>query len=716
MRAGHGLIHPDDIAQVQESIALSARTMQPWHAEFRVRNPVRGELWVEGHSVPRREADGGILWHGFVHDITQRKRAEEALRVSEARLRQAAEAAQTGTWDQDLKANTLFLSPSLEKLMGYEPGTFPGTPGAFLELLHPDSIEAHVTAQQQARKGDGFFQAELHFRLRDGEERWGLVRGQMLLDAQGEPCRMVGTHIEITERKLSEIALRASEERFRAVVESAPDGICLQAEGRFVYVNGPAARMFGAASPSDLLGRSFLERFHPDDRLRVQQWIRVLNEERRPVPLARERYVRLDGAVFDAEVTAAPFDHQGRHGALIFFRDVTDRKRLEDQLRQAQKMEGVGQLAGGIAHDFNNILTAMMMQLELLQAHSKQSVELCDGLGELMTQAQRAASLTRQLLLFSRRSVMHVEPLSLNDVVENLLKMLRRLIGENIKLDWHGASQLPPIPADAGMLEQLLMNLVVNARDAMPKGGRIVIGTEALVLDPLDTQSHPQARPGSFVCLSVADTGCGMDEITQSRIFEPFFTTKEEGKGTGLGLATVYGIVSQHNGWISVQSKVAHGTVFRVFLPASNVRASHPMTTAAEPVRGGSETILLVEDDLAVRRTVGTFLRRWGYHVLEASNGLEAAQVWQARATEIDLLYTDMIMPEGITGVELAESLRSSRPDLKVIISSGYSTELAYHSASLLVGVNYVAKPCSPADLAAKVRECLDACAPAIQP
>jgi CheY-like chemotaxis protein len=325
--------------------------------------------------------------------------------------------------------------------------------------------------------------------------------------------------------------------------------------------------------------------------------------------------------------------------------------------------------------------------------------------------------LTRQLLLFSRRSVMQVQALDVNEVVENLLKMLRRLIGEHINLEWRSRSQLPQVMADVGMLEQVVMNLVVNARDAMAKGGQLVLATDSVQLQPEQArqiQAHPGARPGRFVCLSVTDTGSGMTQAVQKRIFEPFFTTKEAGKGTGLGLATVYGIVSQHQGWVTVESEVGKGSIFRVFLPvADKVVAGVSKNPKGELVRGGSETVLLVEDDAAVRKTTGGFLRRWGYQVLEAGNGPEALNVWQTHQREVDLLFTDMVMPAGVSGLELAERLRAAKPELKVIISSGYSTELLHHGAAVLEGVHYAPKPCPPADLAAAIRRCLDTPPPA---
>lgn len=315
--------------------------------------------------------------------------------------------------------------------------------------------------------------------------------------------------------------------------------------------------------------------------------------------------------------------------------------------------------------------------------------------------------------MFSRRSVLAVKPLDLNEVVGNLLKMLNRLIGEHINLSFDGGAGLPSVPADAGMLEQVLMNLVVNARDAMPKGGQIAITTQCAEFGPADPGVDPNRQPGRFVCLGVADSGCGMDSATLKRVFEPFFTTKEAGKGTGLGLATVHGIVAQHKGWVEVESQVGVGTTFRVYLPAvepSRKEFSH--STGTELIRRGKETILLVEDEPKVRRLVSGVLRQLGYQVYEAANGPQAMILWRMHSPEVDLLLTDMVMPEGMNGLELTERLKDLKPGLKAIISSGYSAEIAQAGVPSRPGVDYLPKPYEAKTLAAAVRSCLDRKAP----
>jgi signal transduction histidine kinase/DNA-binding NtrC family response regulator len=385
----------------------------------------------------------------------------------------------------------------------------------------------------------------------------------------------------------------------------------------------------------------------------------------------------------------------------------------ETQLRQSQKMEAIGQLAGGVAHDFNNLLAVIRGNAELvIMSEGQPNGENRERLDQVVAATERAANLTRQLLTFSRKQVMLPQPLNLNEVVGNFTKMLMRIIGEQIHLQYKYAVGLPFIEADVGMLEQVLVNLAVNARDAMPKGGQLLILTESNRLDATLLSAHPEARVGDFVCLSVTDTGTGIAAEHLPRLFEPFFTTKEVGKGTGLGLATVYGIVQQHEGWIEVVSQLGAGASFKIFLPA--LEASAVAVSVAEPVQatptGGSETILVVEDDAAVRSLTKRMLIRSGYHVHEAASGPQALELWRAHKEEIALVLTDMIMPEHMNGRELAEQLLAERPALKVIFMSGYGGEAVGQDTAFIrrAGTNFLQKPCHGHTLLQAVRKSLD--------
>jgi signal transduction histidine kinase/CheY-like chemotaxis protein len=407
-------------------------------------------------------------------------------------------------------------------------------------------------------------------------------------------------------------------------------------------------------------------------------------------------------------ITWSFFPVPSSHVVHCYGADVTDMLSLEAQLRHAQKLESVGQLAAGVAHDFNNILTVIQGYSDTLLARSKGDDSTRSALKQICDASKRASALTRQLLVFSRKQVIQPKVLDLNTVLQNLSNMLPRLLGEDVVLETNYMANLPRIEADTGMLEQVVMNLAVNARDAMPKGGRLTLSTASLEIGKDYASRHPDSRPGTFTCLTVTDTGCGMDAKTLERIFEPFFTTKEVGKGTGLGLATVYGILKQHQGWIEVESEVKAGTTFKVYFPAAAGALSTSDTTIIPgKVRGGKETILLVEDEPVVRELVREILNTYEYKVIEAESGIDALRVWDQFDGKIDLLLTDMVMPEGLNGRELADQLKKRHPELKVIFSSGYSAESLGREMS--DDTAFLPKPYLPPQLAQMVRQCLDA-------
>jgi signal transduction histidine kinase/ActR/RegA family two-component response regulator len=418
-----------------------------------------------------------------------------------------------------------------------------------------------------------------------------------------------------------------------------------------------------------------------------------------------------DGRLFWESAVISPYVNQA--GQITHFlavkEDITQRKHLEEQLRQAQKMDAIGQLAGGVAHDFNNILTATLMNVGLLQQKPNLDPGVQELLGEIEKQSLRAANLTRQLLLLSRRQVARCEPVEMNSLVTDLLKMLRRLLGANIEVIFEGSPAVGWLRADAGMLEQVVMNLCINARDAMTEGGRLTLATSLVEREAQSADPNSEVRTGSYVCLSVTDNGCGMDEKVLGRIFEPFYTTKEVGKGTGLGLAIVYGIVKQHQGWVEVESVGGQGSSFRVYLPAgTSLSGPSSVSNKEEEIRGGSETILLVEDELPVRRLAARCLRNLGYSVLEAGNGPEAVELWQLHHQNIQLLFTDMLMPGSMSGLQLAELLKKEKGSLKIISSSGHRADPGASPLAAGQDMIYLPKPYAPDVLAKMVRRCLD--------
>ncbi|MBI5380477.1 MAG: response regulator [Opitutae bacterium] len=514
----------------------------------------------------------------------------------------------------------------------------------------------------------------------------------------------------ITQRKQAEQALRTSEERYRQLFNCVNDAVFafhLQPDGKpshFIEVNDVACRRLGYTR-TELLQRSPAD-INSSGSTVLANAMHTLRQNREIV--VETVHIAKDGRRIPVEINSHLFEFHGRQTVLALARDITERKHLETQVRQAQKMEAIGQLAGGIAHDFNNILAGLMLQFSLLRDEPGLPAKVDASLGELDAELKRAANLTRQLLLFSRRQVMETKPIDLNETLAALWNMLRRIIGEHINLRLTGATKELWIEGDANMLGQVILNLCVNARDAMPEGGTLTVDTRLVELSPDTAQDHPEARAGSFVCLSVSDTGCGMDARVLSHIFEPFFTTKPVGQGTGLGLSTVHGIVKQHHGWVQVESAVGQGSSFQVFFPSSpHVTTTAPAVEDA-PVRGGNETILLVEDDALVRHGFAVTLRRLGYRVFEAAHGPAALQLWNQHRTKIDLVFTDMVMPEGMNGLQLVAKLRADQPALSVIIASGYSTELVEAQQAGGPPVTYLTKPFSAKKLVQVVRETLD--------
>jgi PAS domain S-box-containing protein len=446
----------------------------------------------------------------------------------------------------------------------------------------------------------------------------------------------------------------------------------------------------------------------PPEYARVdRQSVRELTERGVCTPFEKE-YIRKDGKRVPILIGAAIFEDDPQEG-VCFVLDLTEHRALEQQFRQAQKMEGIGTLAGGVAHDFNNLLAVIQMQTDLLIDEGGLRAAQVESAEEIAATVQRAAALTRQLLLFSSRETFRPRDLDLSESIVETTRMLKRIIGEHIEMQINTARQPMFVHADPGMMDQILLNLVVNARDAMPNGGRLIIETGGVAFDELATAQSIHMRPGSFVCLSVSDSGCGIPPEILPQIFEPFFTTKDVGKGTGLGLSTVFGIVRQHHGWINVYSEAGHGTTFRVYIPRLARHAKPVVAQTPRPLRyRGTETILLAEDDKLVRSAVQKTLAFLGYRVIEAPTGVKALEAWTENRDSIQLLLTDVLMPEGMTGRDLAHTILQDNPELKVIYMSGYSAETVDQQFPMKAGAGFLAKPFSSQSLAQAVRECLD--------
>jgi hypothetical protein len=529
--------------------------------------------------------------------------------------------------------------------------------------------------------------------------------------------RLVADHARLRDRdgadasvrKREEEALRASEAQYRALFALSPFPKFLfdYEMLRFLAVNDAAVRHYGY-SQDEFLAMSLPDIRPPGEVPRLMAGIKTLETGGGPKGgLFQHR--KKDGTLIDVEITVQKFVLAGRPCGLAVALDVTARNRMESQLRQSQKMEAIGNLAGGIAHDFNNLLSVILSYGEMLATDLKPGDPMRDDLDEIVGAGTRAAALTRQLLAFSRQQILQPRVLDLNVAIDGTAKMLKRLVGADVELTVANGPALGMVMADPGQLEQVLVNLVVNARDAMPKGGKLTIETANVELDSKYAATHVDVASGSYVMLAVTDTGSGMDSATRQRIFEPFFTTKEKGKGTGLGLSTVFGIVQQSGGSVLAYSEPGEGTTMKVYLPRTDVASAAAVHALAPDVRGrrGSETILLVEDEEAVRALARTILERAGYTVLEAQNGGEALLMCEQHKATIHVLLTDVVMPR-MSGRQLAERLASVRPDMKVLYMSGYTDDSVVRHGVLDSGVAFLQKPITPEALTRKVREVLE--------
>ncbi|MGA9780330.1 MAG: PAS domain S-box protein [Verrucomicrobiia bacterium] len=636
----------------------------------------------------------------------ERVNAEEALRESQRRFRDLFENSPDAIFVVDLNGIVLDVNLASCLLHGLMQEQLVGK--NVLTDLVPESRREQTRKDFEKMTSGKWTQAESESLTAEGRITPVEVRASRI-EYGGQPAVLL--HVRnITERREAEAALQSSETLFRSVWQNSVTGLRLANEqGVMVAVNDAFCRLVGMEAQA-LEGQPFTAIFAAsEDRDKILEQHREAFLARSVTRKPERRYVLHNGNAVTLEIIDSFIQlHERPLLMLSLFRDVTAQRQLEEQLRQSQKMEAIGQLAGGVAHDFNNILTVIQGHASLLSAANLG--ELAGKSADQIVQAaERAAQLTRQLLTFSRRQLIQPKRLDVNKIVGNMTNMLGRLLGEDVALQLNYCQTPPMVDADAGMLEQVLLNLAVNARDAMPKGGQLAL--RIAIVDPGEAYSHghSEARAGRFVCLSVTDNGTGISPENLRRIFEPFFTTKEIGKGTGLGLATAYGIVKQHQGWIEVDSQVGKGTTFRIYLPYAGAGQSAPeKPTTQITVRGGHETILLVEDEAPVCELVSRVLAKYGYKVLSVNDGTEAVEVWRNNKDEIALLLTDLVMPNHMNGRELAEKLRAEQPELKVIFTSGYSADIVGKDFKLEPELNFLQKPYHPQMLAMTVRRCLD--------
>jgi PAS domain S-box-containing protein len=670
-------------------------------------------------TTNKKRPVGSVLSHphrsdapvaGASADLSELARLEKDLRQREAALREherllalTQQIANVGTWAWDVTTDSITWTDELYRQYGLSPQTGPMTYEEFLALLHAadrEMVAAEVRRGFETRQPFAF---DYRIVWPDGSDRWMHGRGDVVVDESGKVVRLVGTSQDITARKNIESELRNQAH----IVETISDAVIVMNTHGIVADWNPAAERIFGYSKAEMLGQPLQRVSAAEDMAELE---RTLGEAfKRDGRWAGELpFVRKDGGHGVADViVSVQRDANGRASSIISVsRDVTERKRLEAQLQQAQKMEAVGRLAGGIAHDFNNMLTAVKGYSEFLLDDLDVSDVRRTDVQEIAKAADRAASLTRQLLAFSRKQVLQPRPVNLNDVVEGMEKMLRRLIGEDISIVARLETELRLVEADPSQVEQVIMNLAVNARDAMPTGGTLTIETRSATLERVEADWA--IEPGPYALLVMSDTGIGMDAQTRAQIFEPFFTTKPVGQGTGLGLSTVYGIVKQSGGHVSVYSELGHGSTFKVYLPQVAASASDPMLgPAMSRLPRGSETIVLVDDDEGVRAVARRILQRAGYTVLSAPDGVEALRLIGENAGKVQLLVTDVVMP-GLGGRDLVAHVRDTHPELRVLFVSGYTEEGVRRHGVLDTESAFLEKPFTAERLAQKVREILD--------
>ncbi|MDA1275202.1 MAG: PAS domain S-box protein [Verrucomicrobia bacterium] len=652
--------------------------------------------------------------HGIARDLTERMQAEEALLQSERNLRTIVEDSPIGIATIDPEYRLLSVNRAFCEMMGYDREELVGR--AFSDFLFPEDRATRIDPMDGLFNGTTpVLRTEQKLVGDAGEVFWVHLTAVLVRKQEGSALVGLAMMENISARKKAEASLQQSEMRFRKAFRASPVSVAVStlADGRIVDVNDAFLSLFGFAR-DEVVGRYAVELgIWPDAEQRAEV-IRKL-QQRKSLRNVECRLLTKLRKKLQALVSVEVIDFDGEPCSLILTHDLTDRVRLEALLRQSQKMEAAGQLAAGLAHDFNNIMTIIQVHTSLLLSSPETHEKARTSLGKVLEASERAAKLTRQLMAFCRKQVIERRFLNLNGVIENVGEMLGDILGKQIAVSHQLAPDLPSISADVSMMEQVLVNLAINARDAMPAGGLLSIRTSCLQMESPLARRRSQTVLGTFVCLEVSDTGCGMSGETLSRVYEPFFTTKDVGKGTGLGLSVVYSIIKQHDGWIEAESEIGAGTAFKIYLPGYIEKPEEsPDPEDCESILPvGTETILVVEDEESLRHLASYLLRRQGYRVIEASSGKEALNAWTDQEEKIDLVFTDIVMPGGMSGINLVENLLAKDPGVRILFTSGYYQDLEEESQRFKTSVSFIPKPYQPVKLATTVRNCLDAIGPA---
>ena len=711
-------VHPDDLDRVVNiNRKRQDGDVAPSTYEFKgIRKD--GSTMFADVSATRIMYKGSYKSLVFLRDVTDRKQAEEALRIAHRRVLDIIEFLPDATFVIDHERKVVAWNKAIEAMTGVKKEDIIGKGNyvyavpfygdrrpVLIDMVFEKDEESLKQYDYTEKQGD-ILLSEVHVPMvHQGRGAYVSARASTLFDPKGNVVGAIESIRDISEQKRITKELQESEERYRTAIESSNDAVAMTKGEEHLYVNRKFLEIFGFEGVHQVLGQPIGLVAHPDDRERVAE-INRRRQRHEEVPQQYEfRGIRTNGDVVFIESSATQTAYKGEPITLVYLRDVTARKQLEAQLRQSQKMEAIGTLAGGVAHDFNNILTAIIGYGSLLRAGMSNDPKR-QYVDQLLASSQKAAILTQSLLAFSRKQTIALKPRRINEIVGEAEELLRRLLTEDIEFTVTRASPDITVEADATQIYQVLMNFATNARDAMPGGGKLTIETSAVSLDKHFAEVHGFGKPGSYALISVTDTGAGMDQVTREKIFEPFFTTKEVGKGTGLGLSIVYGIIKQHNGYITVSSEPQRGTRFDIYLPVVKTVAERTKQFY-EDVKGGNETILIAEDNNDVRRLAKEILTSKGYTVIEAVDGDDGVRQFMQHRDEIDLLLLDVVMP-GKNGKEVYRKIRKLKPDVKVLFTSGHTGEVINIKGISDDAIDYIPKPLTPNELLKKVREVLD--------
>ncbi|MGO9952696.1 MAG: PAS domain S-box protein [Dissulfurispiraceae bacterium] len=701
-------VHPDDREQAVALCRAAINEGRDHRFEYRALAADGRVVWLRDivRIIPLREGKEQRLL-GLMIDITEHKQMEESLRNSEERFRTAFAQAAVGQAMSDSGVNFIQVNKAFCDMTGYTEQELCSM--NLKSISHPEDYQSCMKHIRELLSGKtNNFIIEKRFLTKSGDPVWVRSSVSAVRDKLGNVSNLIGLFEDISERKRAEECLQTSEAKYRSIFEETKDVIFISTpEGEFADINPAGLELLGYSTLEELKKIDIPNDLYENaqDRVLFQQLI----EQQGYVKDFEEHFKKANGQHIAVRITAAAI--RDEKGKVINYRgimrDVTLEKTLEHQIMQAQKMEAVGQLAGGIAHDFNNILSAIIGYGHLVLMQIQEDSPLRPYVEQILDSSERAATLTQNLLAFSRKQIVNLQPCRVNEIIKKATPVLTKLIREDIELKLELSEEDSTVIVDRLQIEQVLMNLVTNARDAMSAGGILTISTQKMDMDATFMEVHGYGEIGKYAIISVEDTGVGLDEMTKTRIFEPFFTTKEMGRGTGLGLAMVYGAVKQNNGFINVYSEVGKGTTFRIYLPEVTVTVERKKDVDIQSPLGGAETILLVEDDQALRKLAGTLLDKYGYTVIEAIDGDDALARFNAYKKRIDLLITDVVIPKR-SGIEVFETIRMLHPEIKVLFLSGYSKDIIQKKGILDTGANFLQKPVSPNTLLAKVREILN--------